>query len=220
MEQIRLSPSTLNLFADCPRCFWLHIKEGIHRPRGPFPSLPSGMDGVLKTYYDKYRLAGKLPPEIDGKIEGKLFPDLAKMNRWRNWRTGLDYVDKKRNARLVGALDDLLQIGNKYGPLDYKTRGSGINEKSHTYYRLQLDLYALLLKENGLAPAGFGYLIFYYPNKVETGAVTHFTAEPVRVDTNAESGRAVFEKAVELLNKKIPAHHSSCEYGLWQESNF
>src|SRR4030042_2027754 len=159
MEPIRLSPSTLNLFADCTRCFWLHINRRIHRPSGPFPSLPGGMDVVLKTYYDKYRLTGKLPPEIDGKVEGKLYPDLVKINKWRNWRTGLEYFDKQKNARLVGALDDLLVAGNKYAPLDYKTRGRKINESSHTYYQLQLDLYSLLLKANNLIPADFGYLV-------------------------------------------------------------
>ena len=198
MEQYRLSPSTLNLFAECPRCFWLHINKGLHRPRGPFPSLPGGMDGVLKSYYDKYRIIGKLPPEIEDKVEGKLFPDLAKMNKWRNWRTGLQYIDKKRNAKLIGALDELLQIDSKYAPLDYKTRGSAINEKSPTYYQLQLDLYELLLKKNGMTTAGFGYLIFYSPNKVEWGGVTHFTAEPVKVATDAEAGGAVFKKAIEI----------------------
>jgi hypothetical protein len=236
MDTVRLSPSTLNLFAECSRCFWLRINKRIHRPSGPFPSLPGGMDGVLKTYYDpslpggmdgvlktyydKYRLVGKLPPEIDGKVEGKLYPDLAKINKWRNWRTGLEYVDKKRSAKLIGALDDLLQIGGKYAPLDYKTRGSGINEKSHTYYRLQLDLYTLLLKENGLPSADFGYLVFYSPEEVERAAVTHFKAEPVKVATNPESGRAVFEKAIGLLKKEIPSHHSNCEYGIWQKDEF
>lgn len=218
MGLIRLSPSTLNLFAECSRCFWLHVNKKIHRPSGPFPSLPSGMDTVLKTYYDKFRTSGKLPPEIERKIEGKLFPDLAKINRWRNWRTGLEYVDRERNAKLVGALDDLLVVNGKYAPLDYKTRGSTINETSHTYYQLQLDLYALLLKENDLPPAPFGYLVFYSPNKVLEDALTRFRVEPVKVETNPESGRAVFEKAIELLNSEIPPHHSACEYGLWQQS--
>lgn len=217
METIRLSPSTLNLFAGCGRCFWLHINKSVHRPSGPFPSLPGGMDNVLKPYYDKYRLINKLPPEIAGKVEGKLFPDLAKINRWRNWRTGLEYFDKARSAKLVGALDDLLIIDGKYAPLDYKTRGGLIKEDSHTYYQLQLDLYALLLKENNLPPAEFGYLVFYSPKEVVDGAVTHFTAEPVKVETSASSGRAVFEKAIEVLNGEIPPHHSACEYGLWQK---
>lgn len=218
MQQIRLSPSTLNLFAECGRCFWLHINKNIHRPTGPFPSLPGGMDNVLKTYYDKFRKAGKLPPEIEGKVIGNLFPDLNKINRWRNWRTGLEYVDRKRNAKLIGALDDLLVVGDKYAPLDYKTRGSTINEDSHTYYQLQLDLYALLLKENGFPPAPFGYLVFYSPNEVMEGAVTRFNIEPVKVETDAEAGRSVFEKAIELLRSEIPPHHSTCEYGFWQQS--
>jgi len=175
---------------------------------------------VLKSYYDKYRLVGKLPPELNGKIEGKLYPDLVKMNKWRNWRTGLEYFDKKRNAKLVGALDDLLLIGNKYAPLDYKTRGGVVKENSHTYYQLQLDLYSLLLKENGLPPADFGYLVFYSPNKVESGGLTHFTVEPVKVETNAEAGRTVLEKAIDLLKRGTPPHHSSCEYGLWQNVDF
>jgi len=220
MEPIRLSPSTLNLFAECNRCFWLHINKNIHRPAGPFPSLPSGMDNVLKPYYDKYRLLGRLPPEIEGKFEGKLYPDLNKINRWRNWRTGLTYFDKSQNAKLVGALDDLLMTGGRYSPLDYKTRGGLVKEDSHTYYQLQLDLYALLIKENGLPPAPFGYLVFYSPKEVVDGGVTNFTVEPVKVAIDAESGRSVFEKAIELLKADIPPHHSACEYGLWQNGNF
>lgn len=218
--EIRLSPSTLNLFAECSRCFWLHVNKGIHRPSGPFPSLPGGMDTVLKTYYDKYRKLNKLPPEIDGKVEGKLFADQEKIDRWRNWRTGLKYNDERNGAKLAGALDELLQIGSKFAPLDYKTRGSAIKSDSHTYYQLQLDLYALLLKENHLTPAAVGYLVFYSPEKIETGAVTHFLAEPVRINIAAESGRAVFEKAIRILKREIPSHHSNCDYGLWQQNNF
>ncbi|GAI53572.1 unnamed protein product, partial [marine sediment metagenome] len=46
-NKIRLSPSALNLFLQCPRCFWLEKNKGIKRPRGIFPSLPSGMDSVI-----------------------------------------------------------------------------------------------------------------------------------------------------------------------------
>ena len=41
---VTLSPSSLNLMKDCPRCFWVQFNKGIKRPNGIFPSLPSGID--------------------------------------------------------------------------------------------------------------------------------------------------------------------------------
>jgi len=38
---------------ECPRCFWLQIVKNIKRPAGIFPSLPSGMDKILKVHFDK-----------------------------------------------------------------------------------------------------------------------------------------------------------------------
>jgi len=63
-SKIRLSPSSLNLFLECRRCFWLDKNKGIKRPRGIFPSLPSGMDSVIKKYFDSYRLNSDMPPEM------------------------------------------------------------------------------------------------------------------------------------------------------------
>jgi len=102
----KLSPSKLNLFLECPLCFWLDNK-GIHRPNGPFPSLPGGMDRKLKVYFDKYRKMGKLPPELNGKVVGKLYDDMAKMDLWRNNRKGLSWTDEDGNT-LAGAIDDCL----------------------------------------------------------------------------------------------------------------
>ena len=58
----KLSPSTLNLMHECPRCFWLSTRKVWTRPAGIFPSLPSGMDGILKTHFDKFMEKGKLHP--------------------------------------------------------------------------------------------------------------------------------------------------------------
>jgi len=82
---IKLSPSKLNLFLDCPLCFWLEVNKGVKRPAGVFPSLPGGMDLVLKKYYDRFR--GGLPPELIGRVNGKLLADEDLIKRFRNWRT-------------------------------------------------------------------------------------------------------------------------------------
>lgn len=212
--KIKLSPSTLNLFLECPRCFWLHINKGIHRPRGIFPSLPGGMDGVIKDYYDGYR--GSLPPEIVGKVAGKLFSDKQVLTKWRNWRTGLEYTDEETGATLFGALDDCLVDGDHYVPLDYKTRGSAPKEgTSEGYYGNQLNCYTLLLKENNYPVNGFGYLVYYYPKAVKENGIVQFDVYPVQLKTDAEVARKTFKDAVALLSGPEPKKHSNCAYCSW-----
>ena len=213
---LRISPTTgLSLYRECPRCFWLHYNEGVHRPRGIFPSLPGGMDLVIKKYYDKFR--GSLPPEINGKVEGNLLPDLELMEKWRNWRTGLLYVDKKLDATLFGALDECL-VDNEgfYIPLDYKTRGGAPKEgDSEKYYQTQLDTYAFLLNENGFKVRDFAYLVYYYPKEVKENGEVSFEVKPIKVGTDLKRAQKTFEDAVLLLQGPIPQKHSICEYCLW-----
>ena len=220
MKLIKLSPSTLNLFLECPRCFWLHINENIHRPRGIFPSLPGGMDLVIKDYFDKYREKNELPPELQGKIDAKLFHDHALLNKWRNWRTGLEYKDENLGVTLFGALDDCLEGNGKYMPLDYKTRGfppkDGDSEK---YYGNQLDCYALLLQENGYPVGDYGYLVYYFPEHVEENGTVIFNVKPIQLKIDPNRAKKTLKDAIKLLDGPIPAHHSECEYCIWGRNN-
>jgi len=215
-KNIRLSPSTLNLFLECPRCFWLHINKRIQRPRGIFPSLPSGMDLVIKDYFDKYRADGKLPPEIDGDVKGKLIPDLNLLSKWRDWRTGLSYYDKELDVTLFGALDDCLQDNKIYIPLDYKTRGfpprDGDSEK---YYGNQLSSYALILTENGYPVKDSGYLVYYYPKEVKTKGRVDFHVKVVKINADPEKAKKTLSNAMKLLNGPIPPYNPNCEYCRW-----
>ena len=212
---IRLSPTTgLNLFKDCPKCFWLHYNEKVQRPRGIFPSLPSGMDLVIKKYFDNYR--GNLPPEMVGKVEGNLIPDLNLMNQWRNWRTGLTYNREDLDAQLFGALDDCLIEDDCYIPLDYKTRGSAPRDgDSEKYYQTQLDAYSLMLDANGYKTKNYALLVYYYPSEVKSDGVVIFDIKPVKVETNLDRVKNLFQDAVNLLNEPMPSNHSECEHCNW-----
>jgi CRISPR/Cas system-associated exonuclease Cas4 (RecB family) len=212
---IRLSPTIgLNLFQECPRCFWLHYNEKVQRPRGISPSLPGGMDLVIKKYFDQYR--GGLPPELEGKVVGSLIPDLGLMNRWRNWRTGLTYHREDLDAELFGALDDCLIEGEYFIPLDYKTRGYAPKEgDSEKYYQTQLDAYHLLLTKNGYQTKNYAYLIYYYPQEVRADGVVIFNIEPVKINSDSNRVKSIFEAAVNLLRGPIPKNHSECEYCCW-----
>jgi len=178
------------------------------------PSLPIGMDAVLKVYFDKYR--GKLPPEIEGEVAGKLMPDNKLMDLWRNWRTGLEYHDKRRNAVLFGALDDCLLVSGCYVPLDYKTRGFPPKPgDSERYYQTQLDTYTLLLHENGYKTKNYAYLVYYYPESVRKNRIVKFHIKVVKVGTDLKRAKKRFQDAVKLLQGPAPKHHSDCKYCSW-----
>ena len=212
-NKIRLSPSALNLFLDCPRCFWLDKNKGIKRPRGIFPSLPGGMDLVIKKYFDIYRLKNDLPPEIKGKVAGQLFANMAVLEKWRNWRNSdLCYEDKDSKAVLIGALDDCLTDDGRYIPLDYKTRGSELIEDPRKYYQNQLDCYCLMLEHSGFKTKGLAYLVYYWPEEVCQEGVVKFHVEPIKIETDIESAKKTIREAVKLLSLAMPQSNPNCEY--------
>ncbi|MBI2010761.1 MAG: PD-(D/E)XK nuclease family protein [Candidatus Colwellbacteria bacterium] len=211
---IKLSPSALNLFLECPRCFWAERVRGIHRPNGPFPSLPGGIDSVLKKYFDKFREKDELPPEIEGKVEGKLLNDPV-LQIWRQNLKGIRYYDKELDAELMGALDDCLIDGSDYIAVDYKTRGWLPKDDSHTYYQNQLNVYTLLLEKNGYKHKNFAYLVFYSPEEVLGQGTIKFNVEVRKVEVNPKVAYKVFEEAVEVLRGPQPPAHSDCQFCSW-----
>jgi hypothetical protein len=218
--RIQLSASTLSLYRECPRCFWLHFNRRIQRPRGIFPSLPGAMDNVIKAYFDEYRQRNLLPPEIMGEVTGSLISDKYLLAKWRDWRTGLRFIDKDKSALLRGALDDCLIDDGYHVPIDFKTRGSAAGkEYARKYYSLQMSCYSLLLRENGFQTADFAYLIFYYPASVKEKGIVEFSVDTIKLETDAEFARTTFHAAIDLLRAPdAPEKHSDCEYCHWLEN--
>ena len=218
-QTFKLSPSKLNLYLECPLCFWLSEK-GVHRPSGPFPSLPGGMDRKLKVYFDKYRKEGKLPPELKGKVEGKLYDNMSDMDAWRNARKGLSFTDEKGDI-LSGAIDDCLFDGKNFMIIDFKTYGgSEIKDEKIDFYQNQLDCYALLFEKNGLSHPGFAYLIFFMPMEVKENGIVEFRIEVKKVMVDSSRALKTFGDAVKIAEGKRPKKHSECKFCAWADDNW
>jgi hypothetical protein len=203
-----LSPSCLSLMEECERCFWLH-HHGKKRPEGIFPSLPNGMDLVLKKHFDRFMERGMLPPEIrESKECGgcKLFDNKELLAGWRNNRKGISFADRKGNI-LHGAVDNILVKKGKLIVLDYKTRGFPCKEDTHEHYQNQLDIYNFLLRMNGYDIEDFGFLLFYYPKEVlETGEVL-FDTKLVKMKIDVKNAEKIWKKALKILNSACPKKH-------------
>lgn len=213
MKRYSLSPTTLNLYFDCPRCFWLHINRNIKRPRGIFPSLPGGMDLVIKSYFDKYRLRNELPPEIVGKVKGKLFADIKILEKWRSWKdTNLIYVDSPSNVILSGALDDCIVDEGFYIPLDYKTKGSAPQAGYSDFYKTQLNCYCLMLESTGYKTKNLAYLVYYWPEEAKEQGIIKFNVETIPMKTDIEIVKNTLREAVSMLSRGIPKSNPDCKY--------
>ena len=230
MEPISLSPSKLNLFRECQRCFHDAYAGNCPRPRGIMASLPGGMDLILKAYVDQYR--GALPPGLESALPGKLFSDMALMKKWRFWKTGLTYLDPENQIKLIGALDDCLVDNDIYIPLDWKTKGSEPEDDGSQYYQTQLDCYNLMLNASGKNIRNEGWLVYVYPkianaHKVPTKTDGLFTGEysyvmkssliqfgmkPFKLICDPERAREIVTKAAECLRGPRPKSPEKCEH--------
>ena len=205
---IKLSPSSLNLFLECPRCFWLYVNKGIKRPGGPVATITTGLDRVIKEYLSQYRAKNILPPFLEGKIQGKLMVDFPK----RGW---LEYIDKKASAKLGGYLDECIEFEDKhYAVLDHKTRGTA-PENVHKAYQFQMDAYTLLLEENNFPTRKIAYLVYYIPKKIISGADFQFEVLIKEIPTDTKRANDVFQKAIECLNSSIPSIKKDCGFCQW-----
>ncbi len=202
----KLSPSSLSLMGECPRCFWLSQHNVWKRPAGIFPSLPSGMDRILKAHFDKFRDRGELPPELRENNECKemvLFNDADKMKTWRNNLRGISYKDDNGNV-LHGAVDNIMKEGSKLVVLDYKTRGFELKEDTHEHYQDQLNIYNFLLRKNGYETEDYAFLLFYVPKEVnETGEVI-FDTTLKKMRINVKGAEELWKKALKLLDGSCP----------------
>jgi len=213
-----LSPSRLSLIKNCPRCFWLHFNKGIKRPEGIFPSLPNGMDKILKAQFDAFRDKEQLPPELKDLGEDvKLYNNIFLVEAWRNFKRGIRWEDEHGNI-FMGAVDNILKKKDKLIVLDYKTRGYPLNENTHQYYQDQMDIYNLLLRKNGYETEDYAYLLFYHPTKVSENGDIVFHTDLIKIEISIKNAEDIFKKALDVLKNEMPNAAKNCEFCKWAEN--
>jgi len=213
----KFSPSSLSLLKDCPRCFWLKFNKNIKRPDTIFPSLPSGMDKILKVHFDFFMRKGELPPELSELKGYKLFDDKELLKIWRSNFKGIQWTDKNGNL-YRGAVDNILVKGKKLVVLDYKTRGYPLKEDTHTHYQDQMDIYNFLLRKNDYETEEYTYLIFYHPHKVEENGHVCFNTDIIKIKADVKNAEKIFKKALKVLEGELPVASEGCGFCKWIEN--
>lgn len=202
-----LSHSGIEGMGRCKRCFYLQYNHKIYHPEGIQSRLANRFDTVLKSYFDIYRKKGTLPPFVEKSLPGTL------QNPFKE--TYFHTVDEEYG--FYGKLDECLVHEGEYIPVDFKTSSSDPREKDIlNAYQNQIDAYAFLLEQNRKKPAGYGYLIFFYPdmaNEIKDGfpMINHI----VRVEAHPSSVSDRIQKAIAVLKGPLPEPSEDCPFCTW-----
>lgn len=208
ISTIKFSRSGLNLFLECPRCFWLDLHHKIKRPPGyPF-TLSIAVDQLLKREFDTFREKGQLHPAFVkyGLKDAKLYNG-ENLAEWRNNFKGVSFYDESLNAILYGAVDDIIEFSDgSLAVVDYKS--SGAKEISiYEDYQRQMDVYNWILRQKGYETYPEAFFIFYQVQKEgETAfnSVLKFREEIRSVKVNTEWVGDAFEEAVKVARSEKP----------------
>lgn len=183
----KLSRSKIELFTQCPRCFWLGERLKISRPSGPPFNINKAIDELFKKEFDAHRSA-KTPHPImlEHKLDAIPFAH-ADLSKWRENFVGVQALHEPSNILVFGAVDDVWQ--NKDGELivvDYKAtakdREVNIDSDWQMSYKRQLEIYQWLLRQNGFTVNDTGYFVY----------------------TNVNVGAGGFDNTLSFTTKLIP----------------
>ncbi len=161
----KVSRSKIELFMQCPRCFWLDVRLKITRPDSPPFNINKAIDELFKKEFDVHRQAGT-PHPIMTSNKVKAVPYQHKdLPTWRENFTGVVALHKPTNLHVFGAIDDVWV--NEDGELivvDYKATSKpkevSIDSDWQISYKRQLETYQWLLRQNGFDVSDTGYFVY------------------------------------------------------------
>jgi CRISPR/Cas system-associated exonuclease Cas4 (RecB family) len=161
----KVSRSKIELFMQCPRCFWLDVRLKITRPSGPPFNINKAIDELFKKEFDSYRQQQK-PHPIMAANGLKAVPFThEKLDEWRDTFTGIYIVHQPTNLHVFGGVDDVW-VGEDGSLIvvDYKAtskdREVSIESDWQISYKRQLEVYQWLLRANGFTVHDTGYFVY------------------------------------------------------------
>ena len=219
-KPFKLSRSKIDLFMECPQCFYLDRRLGVGRPPGfPF-SLNSAVDALLKKEFDLYRKKQTVHPFIKEFGIDAVPYEHKDIDIWRNTLKGMQYLHEPTNFLVTGAIDDIwVDSKGEVMIVDYKatSKTSEVNLDADWQrgYKRQMEIYQWLFKRSGFNVSPTGYFVYcngdtgkpYFDKKLE------FTIKviPYKGDDSWIEGSLSNIKEC-LMGDKVPEMNPNCDY--------
>jgi CRISPR/Cas system-associated exonuclease Cas4 (RecB family) len=225
----KLSRSKIELYVECPRCFYLDNKLGTARPRGPAFTLNVAVDELFKREFDDYREKALPHPIMTaGGVEAVPFKHKS-LNDWRENFTGITYKDRESGFTISGAVDDIWQKSDgKLIVIDYKATAKedevlSLSDSAwEESYKRQMGVYQWLLRKNGFEVDDVGYFVYANARIGETVAFNNtLTFETNLVPCVGETkwiDDIILEIKSVLAAETVPKSGEKCEFCPYREA--
>ena len=165
-ESFKLSRSKIDLYLECPRCFYLDRRRGVGRPPGfPF-NLNSAVDTLLKKEFDIHRAKKTAHPLMQTYGINAVPLKHEQMDFWRDaLRGGVQYLHQPTNLLITGGVDDVwVTSEGELIVVDYKaTSKQGevkLDAEWQDGYRRQVESYQWLFRQNGFKVSPIAYFVY------------------------------------------------------------
>lgn len=220
-DSFRLSRSKIDLFLNCPRCFYLDRRLGVGRPPGfPF-SLNSAVDTLLKKEFDIHRANQTTHPLMETYgIDAVPFRH-GKMDEWRDsLHRGIQYHHKKTNLLLTGGVDDVwVDPQGEMMIVDYKATSKdgtvNLDADWQIGYKRQMEIYQWLFRANGFKVSKTGYFVYCNGNKDKEafdGKLEFNVTILPYVGDDSWVEQAIIDAKACLMGDQIPAAAPDCDF--------
>lgn len=165
-EPYRISRSKIDLFVECPRCYWLDARYGVKRPDMPAFSLNNAVDELLKREFDIHRAQNSKHPLLK-KYGIDAVPFAHKdMDAWRDaLRRGIEFLHEETNLSVRGGIDDVwVTPKGELLVVDYKATSKRKEIELYDSYKRQVEVYQWLFRRNGFTVSNTAYFVYVNGN--------------------------------------------------------
>lgn len=218
-----ISRSKIDLFLECPRCFYLDRVLGLGRPSGPGFSLNSAVDALLKKEFDLLRINGQRHElMIKYCIDAIPYnhPDLP---IWRDdvyKYMGASVLHNPTGLEICGIIDDVwINKQEELIIVDYKATSTqaeiSLEDEYKQGYKKQMEVYQWIFKHMGFMVNETGYFVYANAgkNREKFDARLEFEVQiiPHKGDVSWIEP-AIIEIKKCLDSEKIPDSSPNCQY--------